>query len=354
METEILTNKFAFAGKETGECCGTVFAQTTSLHCIKQPASHSHTTVSKPQPSHHIKHTHHTIFFHQFPPIGPTPVKSHKCSARPGLNPDPTPLPRLSTHALHLTMSPTHCLRLIMASLLITRAISATSSVALSDFIPAIESLPQPCATVYNQVISGCVAADFDASKQRCSAACVSGLVEISQAVSRSCSLDDVSETSIIGVFLQGQGIPILCQGVSVTTIGASSSTTTTTSSSTKAQATSTRDAASNTADASSSSAPSSTLVTSAANPDASTLTQAVPTTPAAAQPSFIWSLPADSSTAAPAQTASSQKSNSDSGGGSPFDVVATGSSSQSHIQHFSASILGAILSLALLVTVVI
>ncbi|KAF2796370.1 hypothetical protein K505DRAFT_335280 [Melanomma pulvis-pyrius CBS 109.77] len=251
-------------------------------------------------------------------------------------------------------MSPTHALRLLMASLLLTRAIAATSSVALSDFIPAIESLPQPCATVYNQVITGCVAADFDASKQRCSAACVSGLVAISQAVSRSCSLDDVSETSIIGVFLQGKGIPILCQGVSVTTIGAaSSSTSTTTSSSSKAQATSSQDAASNSAGASSSSAPSS-LVTSAANSDATTLAPAAPTTPAASQPSFIWSLPADSSTAAPAQTASSQKSNSDSGGGSPFDVVATGSSPQSSMQHFSASILGALLGMLLLVTVVI
>jgi hypothetical protein len=236
-------------------------------------------------------------------------------------------------------------------SLLTASSVTAASTVALSDFVPRIDSLPSQCLAVYNQVLKGCVADDFDAAKQRCSANCVQALVEISQQINNVCSLDDVSETSIIGVFLLGQGIPILCQGVSVTTIGGDPSTTSTSTTSSIAVATSTQVVQSSSATSRASVAPSSTLATSATNAassTSSTITEVAATSSAAAQPSFIWSLP----TARPSQTASSQKSNSDSGGGSPFDVVATGSSSQSQTQRLGVGLIGAILGLAVLLCV--
>jgi hypothetical protein len=268
--------------------------------------------------------------------------------------PGTTPLALVyrSTSPSPPTMSLLHFLMAV--SLLTAGGVNAASTVSLSDFVPRIESLPSLCLTAYNQVLKGCVAEDFDASKQRCSADCVQGLVEISQQINNVCSLNDVSETSIIGVFLLGQGIPILCQGVSVTTIGADSSTTSTSKTSSAAVATSTPVEQSSSATSRGSVAPSSTLATSTANAasstssTSSTITEAASTSLAAAQPSFIWSLP----TAQPSQTASSQKSNADSGGGSPFDVVATGSSSQSQIQRLGVSLMGAILGSAVLLCV--
>ncbi|KAF2710252.1 hypothetical protein K504DRAFT_454576 [Pleomassaria siparia CBS 279.74] len=240
-------------------------------------------------------------------------------------------------------------LRILMAALTV-RAVTATSSVTLADFVPRIDSLPSACSVVYNQAISGCVAADFDASKQRCSAECVNGLAEISKEINKSCSIDDVSETSIVGVFLLGQGIPVLCQGVSVTTLGtvstskptSSSSSSSSSTSSIKPAVTSTKQVQSKSAGAVSSSTPTSTAATNpVANPEPSS-TPAPTRTPAAVQPSFVWTL-----SPTPSQTTSSQKSNSDSGGGSPFDVVATGSSTPR--RRSSVGLTGALLGLAVL-----
>lgn len=111
-----------------------------------------------------------------------------------------------------------------MSGLIAMGVTSAASAISLSNFTPRIENLPSQCQSAYTTQIEGCVAGDF-AVNARCSANCVSGLVKISQLVGRQCANVDVPETSIIGVFLLGQGIPALCPGVAVTTIGSSSST---------------------------------------------------------------------------------------------------------------------------------
>ncbi|KAF2475179.1 uncharacterized protein BDR25DRAFT_184538, partial [Lindgomyces ingoldianus] len=86
---------------------------------------------------------------------------------------------------------------------------SAGASVALSNFTPRIENLPQQCQAVYTRPIAGCEAGDFG-SNSRCSSSCVKGLVDIQNLVTQACATVDVPETSIIGVFLLGKGIPAL------------------------------------------------------------------------------------------------------------------------------------------------
>ena len=242
-------------------------------------------------------------------------------------------------------MPPSHR---IVLSLLLSYFVAASAAVSLADFAPRITGpLPSRCNTVYNQQIDNCEPDDFDISKQRCSAACVSGLVKIMQAVNGACSLDDVSETSIIGVFLLGSGIPILCRGVSVTTIGRSSTART---SSTPAPATISRQPAvrqSSSPTQLSSSAASSTTAeeSSAVTPPPAPPTSAVP------DPPLGWTLPSSTAPAAARPTPNLQKSNSDSGGGSPFDVVA---SSASQPQRHATVFMGAVLGFAVLACTII
>ncbi|KAF2185864.1 hypothetical protein K469DRAFT_575393 [Zopfia rhizophila CBS 207.26] len=214
----------------------------------------------------------------------------------------------------------------MIRSLVLSGVTSSASAISLANFTPRIENLPAQCQAVYTRQIAGCQAGDFSANA-RCSKPCIDGLVAIQQAVSTGCGNVDVPETSIIGVFLLGVGIPALCPGIEVTTIRASSTS--------AAQQTSTQAEASSTEAAESSSAGGidtdtnlpapppaiTTLATSVVNtPDESI---APPTSTASQpQPTFVFR---SSSSAKPTATASSQKSNSESGGGSPFDVQAVG-----------------------------
>ncbi|OCK98252.1 uncharacterized protein K441DRAFT_544718, partial [Cenococcum geophilum 1.58] len=94
---------------------------------------------------------------------------------------------------------------------------TAATAISLSNFTPRINDLPSACNTVYTQAIPGCQVSDFTANAQ-CSKACINGLVQISAEVNSQCANADVPETSIIGVFLLGQGIPALCNNTQVTT----------------------------------------------------------------------------------------------------------------------------------------
>ncbi|OCL11055.1 hypothetical protein AOQ84DRAFT_230031, partial [Glonium stellatum] len=107
------------------------------------------------------------------------------------------------------------------AALLLSLWATSTTAISLSNFTPHIDNLPSACNAVYTQTIPGCTAADFTTNTQ-CSKACVSGLVQISAAITSQCADADVAETSIVGVFLLGQGIPALCNNIQVTTIPAS------------------------------------------------------------------------------------------------------------------------------------
>lgn len=219
---------------------------------------------------------------------------------------------------------PTLHLRAIMTALTISGITSAASALSLANFTPRIENLPQQCQGVYTTPIAGCEAGDFtDRSPgSTCSSACVSGLVAIMKAVESACATVDVPETSIIGVFLLGKGIPSLCPGIEVVTVSPSASVPARTTqapakSTSEAQATTTSSKDDDEAETTSTSAdPTSTSSVAA-------IDTSVPTT-------FATSAPApetasQTSSARATTTATQQKSNADSGGGSPFDVVATG-----------------------------
>ncbi|KAF2502165.1 hypothetical protein BU16DRAFT_1232 [Lophium mytilinum] len=220
-------------------------------------------------------------------------------------------------------------------------ALASADSIALSSFTPRISSLPPACDKVYNAPIANCASTDFQST---CSPACIAGLVAISKAVAASCAHVDVAETSIIGVFLLGQGIPALCSNTVVTTVGSSDAP----AQSTSAVQTSSSSSSRSSSKAESSSAgiivdpsatpakPSSTLSTAvssavsseaAASSSAAVVTSA-PAATASSTASFGLSSSTSTSTAeAPKKSGKSQLSNSSSGGGSPFDVQATGDS---------------------------
>lgn len=226
-------------------------------------------------------------------------------------------------------------------------ASTVSATVSLASFVPRIDNLLTQCATVYNYKIDGCVASDFSITS-RCSATCVQGLVKITDAVLKSCADVDVGETSIIGVFQNGLGIQALCPGVTVTTGSSSTSTTTrvTSISSTQVAATTTAARTSTTSTTQSSAPQSSSTSSGGLNIDPSATASL--TTSINASPTNVVQ-PGTSSTAKPSQVAGSQLSNSDSGGGSPFDVVAVGASS--HLRTFDIGVTCIIATALLLVT---
>ena len=235
-------------------------------------------------------------------------------------------------------MLPTSLRAAVLALALACSTKAAT--VSLASFIPRVDNLPTACNTVYRTDISGCTADDFKPGAT-CTNACVQGLAKIGAGVSDKCAGVDAGELSIIGVFQNGLGIQSLCPGVTVATSSSSnaepstqSSTgatstqaslrTTLTSSATKATSTASRSTDYGDWDGDdgpTSSASTSTTTGSTLDPS-TTSGVAAPPTPTSQAASL-------SSSSKPTSTPNAQLSNSDSGGGSPFDVVATGSSSQ-------------------------
>ncbi|KAF2686839.1 hypothetical protein K458DRAFT_441548 [Lentithecium fluviatile CBS 122367] len=230
-----------------------------------------------------------------------------------------------------------------MALVSVAGVASATQAISLANFTPRIENLPSSCSAAYTASIEGCQASDFDvANGARCSAQCVQGLIKIADLVTTQCANVDVPETSIIGVFMLGAGVPAVCPGVEVTTIGSSSTqaptsqTTTQEASSTSelssAEATDGASSASSTSDSETTTA----VTTPAEQPTTATQPQITFDTSAAALP-----------TTSPTTTASLQKSNQESGGGSPFDVQASSSSTLRLSLFASTAMLGVALFVA-------
>jgi len=236
---------------------------------------------------------------------------------------------------------------------------SATQAISLSNFTPRIENLPSLCSQAYTSTIEGCQASDFS-SNVRCSAQCVQGLVRIADLVSRQCANVDVPETSIIGVFMLGAGVPAVCPGVVVTTIGRSSTqaaypteapeqTTTEAEASSTAESSSTRTPATLGPDpTTSASSTSSSSESSVASSSTSTSTEAAATT-TATQPQITFDTSAMAAPPAPTNTAAPQRSNQDSGGGSPFDVQASNAATPLRLGRLATT---AVLGLAALVVV--
>ncbi|KAF2628480.1 hypothetical protein BU25DRAFT_430790 [Macroventuria anomochaeta] len=211
-----------------------------------------------------------------------------------------------------------------MYGVLFVGLVAATGGdISLSNFTPRIDNLPTKCKTVYDTKIDSCVSSDFNPGAT-CSSGCLAGLAKIGAAVTTGCAGVDVGETSIIGVFQNDLGTAALCPNNQQATTSSSSSSTarTTLRTSTRISTPVTTTAAPPTSTAASSSTSSSglnldTTATLATSTTTGESTGAVPTL--VTEPSS-------------APNGNSQLSNSDSGGGSPFDVVATGAAPQLHI----------------------
>ncbi|OAK95581.1 hypothetical protein IQ06DRAFT_61135 [Phaeosphaeriaceae sp. SRC1lsM3a] len=218
--------------------------------------------------------------------------------------------------------------------------ISGTSAqVSLSSFTPRVDIQNSvQCRAAYTTTIKGCQASDFT-PPNRCSSACVQGLQDIGEVIKRVCKDVDVGETSIIGVFQFGIGIASLCPGVDVVTASSSAARTT-------ARTTNTQAATSRTTTTSSVPPPvysldrtSLSLTTSTTTSTLAVSSQAAqstssqgelqvdpsPTSVAGGAPTGDAQPPATSAAARP----NAQAQNDVSGGGSPFDVAAFGTSSR-------------------------
>ncbi|KAF2451811.1 hypothetical protein P171DRAFT_478835 [Karstenula rhodostoma CBS 690.94] len=208
-------------------------------------------------------------------------------------------------------------------------------AVSLSKFVPRIENLPQSCQVAYNTSIQGCTRADFPKERNEainnCSNDCVQGLIKIVQLVNQQCSTVRVPADSIIGVALSGNLLPKLCGNITVVTSGQQTSTQSTlATSSTYTEASTTQQAQSTSAQ----STPSST----AAGSVASSPSQSIQQPPSSTQQDIT--IDTGTPPPAPSQTAIGQKSNPDSGGGSPFDVTfSTSSSSHPQLGAFAMSL---------------
>ncbi|KAG9194894.1 hypothetical protein G6011_04929 [Alternaria panax] len=219
-------------------------------------------------------------------------------------------------------------LRAALLALVLASASSATT-VSLASFIPRIDDLPTSCNAVYTSAISGCAADDFK-SGAICSAACVRGLSAIAESVKEKCANVDAGELSIIGVFQNGLGIQSLCPGVTITTRSSS------TAGKTSTQAALTTTSFTNSAVETSPTPTSSSTETEDGDEEATTSVQ--PTSSSWSTGSLVLdpnatgtltaSVAPPTDTARATQAPNAQLSNADSGGGSPFDVVAVGASS--------------------------
>ncbi|KAH6625240.1 hypothetical protein C7974DRAFT_196713 [Boeremia exigua] len=223
----------------------------------------------------------------------------------------------------------------IYGVLFVGLAAATGGEISLSNFTPRIDNLPTQCKTVYNTKIDACVSSDFTLGAT-CSSGCLAGLAKIATAVKTGCVGVDVGETSIIGVFQNNLGVAALCpnnkQSSSSTSSSSPATTSATLQTSTRTSAPATTTAAPSTSTVRPSSASSSGL-----NLD-TTATLATSTT-----------IAAPTSSATIGTGVNSQLSNSDSGGGSPFDVVATGAAPQLHLTKTALSTLLASILLVVL-----
>ncbi|UPX17438.1 uncharacterized protein EKO05_0007792 [Ascochyta rabiei] len=208
---------------------------------------------------------------------------------------------------------------------------AAGGEISLSNFTPRIDNLPTPCKTVYNTKIDACVSSDFVVGA-KCSSGCLAGLTKIGAAVQTGCAGVDVGETSIIGVFQNNIGIDALCPNnqQAATSSSPSSTARTTLPTSTRTPTPTTSTAATSTRQPTSTSSSGLNL-----DPNATFAT------------STVTAAPTDAVATSSVPKGNSQLSNSDSGGGSPFDVVATGGAPQLRATKAALAILLAAVLLA-------
>lgn len=234
-----------------------------------------------------------------------------------------------------LTLTPSRALlTTTMMTLIPTGLGTSTEPVSLSKFVPRIENLPSSCQQAYTAPIAGCTRDDFPANRDpdvnNCSAACVSGLVAIVQRVNEACATVRVPATSIIGVALLGNLLPQLCGRIVVVTESPSVSTqTATATASSQSEDPQTTQSLSSTQSTSSQSDQTASSSSSPSSPSPPPSAPATP--PSSTSPGLVLDTatppPAPSSTQTGGAAGAIQKSNPDSGGGSPFDVALSSSS---------------------------
>lgn len=98
-------------------------------------------------------------------------------------------------------------------------------SVSLSEFLPSINpsTLTPDCSTIYTSTIPTCTPTDFSG---RCSSGCIDALVALYSPIYSSCGSSANNNQLLIGNFLAGNALSILCHGVVVVTMNPTSAMT--------------------------------------------------------------------------------------------------------------------------------
>jgi hypothetical protein len=105
---------------------------------------------------------------------------------------------------------------------------SLASALSLSNFDSTASpgALSAACQAVFNAAIPACTVSDFEPAPA-CSKSCLAGLEQINAQVAFACSTgSSVDPNSLLGAFVAGQGIQLLCNVVVTTTTAVPRTTT--------------------------------------------------------------------------------------------------------------------------------
>lgn len=216
--------------------------------------------------------------------------------------------------------------------------IPLASAISLTNFQQLTVDVSESCAAAYDQTIPSCTTSDF-ATGSICSSGCVAGLNQIANSVLENCGGVVVGSTTLLGRIFNGAIISSLCPSNGKSTSTAQQKSTTAALSTT---AHSTSQAVKSTSTKSSTATPSSSS-TSAASSSSSAVVESSSSAPSSTSTTGVSASSASSSTSssAAAQTSASHPQTqsdssrsgmsvqqqqiaamSNSGGGSPFDIV--------------------------------
>ena len=212
---------------------------------------------------------------------------------------------------------------------------STASAFSLSNFqIISSASVPLGCILAYNSPIPGCTMNDFVRGKG-CSAACVNGLTKVQNTLESACYDVNADSGTVLGQVLLGNLVALVCPGSSPETPVSTPSKSSTAAPTTVTRTTSSRPALTFTT-VRPSSTTTSASTTQTDEPDTDTESSTSGPSPTDAPGTQLTTIPFEQSS--PPTSASSSPSSTtraaspdptpdnSSGFGSPFDVVASGS----------------------------
>ncbi|KAH8704104.1 hypothetical protein BGW36DRAFT_355483 [Talaromyces proteolyticus] len=104
--------------------------------------------------------------------------------------------------------------RQLFLLLLLSSLNSCALSISLSK-LEQISGVSTVCSSVWSKDVPGCISADFSSNGDGCSSFCFAGLGVISSEVQEACAdaQQNFGSNTLLGRFLEGQGVSTVCSG---------------------------------------------------------------------------------------------------------------------------------------------